>query len=709
VKPGLLGQAKKSVAYVPALLLGSVAFWLVTGGRILNPRNVDWLMVGDPATQWLGWQFFRHSPLLQWPLGANPDYGSDIGSSVVFTDSIPLLAFFFKPFSGILPDTFQYFGLWILLCFLLQSVFAWKLLSLFTQDKWLSLVASVFFTLAPVFLFRLIGHYALFGHWVLLAGLYLYFSERLLMGRWVCLLTAAALIHAYLLALVGTIWAADFLQRCVRREIGAVIGIPYVLGAITAVSIVIWAAGYFMVGGGVHGGIIGHYRMNLLSLVDPDVLWSRVLRDQPQGEGDYEGFNFLGIGVLVLAAIATYEVARSRTLAVDYKRVAPLFFVSVGLLAYALSPRIAIGEYEWLSYGLPAFTEVLTGPFRASGRFFWPVYYLIFAAVFYVVFLKVERRTAITLCVLLLAVQIADSSAAFQYFRQKLSRAPAYTSVMQSPAWNDMARRYERIVFVLPHNIPPGWLPLARFASDKRMAINIGYYARVDFEKVRAARERIGVSIVSNELDPRSLYVFENDGLWDIASNQLRSTDIAGVLDGFRIVAPRLQECADCDKSAIAAIRPDRTVNVDYRMEPISFSSKGTGSRYLMYGWSVPEEWGTWSDGDTGALLLRLPASVKGDLDMMIEAVPFVGEKHPIQEVEVLVNKTFVDTIRYESPVRSVRSVRIPGSLLLAGEGRLLIQFKFMNARSPAEVGLSSDVRKFAFRIVSMQLASAGH
>ncbi len=47
------------------------------------------------------------------------------------------------------------FGLWILICFLLQSLFAWKLLSLFTQERWLLLIGSLFFIFAPVCLFRL--------------------------------------------------------------------------------------------------------------------------------------------------------------------------------------------------------------------------------------------------------------------------------------------------------------------------------------------------------------------------------------------------------------------------------------------------------------------------------------------------------------------------------------------------------------------------
>ena len=93
-----------------AILLGLISFIYMTGGAILNPTYIDWLLTGDPATHWLGWQFFRNAPLLQWPLGANPAYGGGMGSSIVFTDSIPLFAFLFKSINIFLPDKFQYFG-----------------------------------------------------------------------------------------------------------------------------------------------------------------------------------------------------------------------------------------------------------------------------------------------------------------------------------------------------------------------------------------------------------------------------------------------------------------------------------------------------------------------------------------------------------------------------------------------------------------------
>jgi hypothetical protein len=98
-----------------AFLIGGLAFFLVTNGVVPRPGNLDWLMEGDRAMNLLGWMFFRNGPVLQQPFGANWQEGMDISSSIVYTDSISLMAFLFKPFNAWLPERFQYFGIW--LCF----------------------------------------------------------------------------------------------------------------------------------------------------------------------------------------------------------------------------------------------------------------------------------------------------------------------------------------------------------------------------------------------------------------------------------------------------------------------------------------------------------------------------------------------------------------------------------------------------------------
>jgi hypothetical protein len=701
-----------------AILVGLVAFVSITGGKIICPEYVDWLMEGDPAQHWLGWQFFRHSPLFQWPIGSNPNFGLDIGSSVVFSDSVPLLAFFFKLFSPYLPDTFQYTGLWILICFLLQSIFAWKLLSLFTQDKWLPLIGSVFFTLAPACLWRLHGHYALFGHWVLLAGFYFYFSKKFSILRWIGLLVVTALIHAYLLVMVFAIWIADLIQRSRRKEAGTVKLVCYFLGGSASTTIVMWAAGYFMIDtGALNAGGFGVNHMNLLSLINPDANypgadWSKLLRDQKGKFGDYEGFNYLGLGMLGLALVAGYELVRNiktvRSIKMDYDvRVVPVLILSIGLFLYAISNHIAMGAHEIFSYNLPSITEPFTNAFRASGRFFWPVYYLIYLAIFYLIFSRLERSVAITLCAVLLFVQIIDSSDALRFFRNKFTRAPAWSSPMRAPLWSDIARHYRKIIFVLPHNSPTNWMPLAHFAATNRMAINIGCFARVNQAKERNARKQVAASIINDDLSPDSLYIFEDDELWRVASNQIAPSDIAGVLDGFRIVAPKLRDCSTCNMRAIASVSVGSGLDSDYEMERISFTSKGTGQKYAMYGWSVPGECGTWSDGDTAAIFLKLSAPPKRDLNLFIKGHAFVIDKHPEQQIDVLLNKHVLETLKYNSSSHVLRIVRIPKSLALEKEGCLLIEFRFKDAKSPAELGLWGDERSLGLEIVWMQLKLA--
>lgn len=572
---------RKVYESLPALLLGLAAFVLVTGGKIIRPRHADWLMELDPATAWLGWEFFRSSPLLQWPIGANPSYGMEIGSSIVFTDSIPLLAFLFKPLSPFLPDVFQYLGLWILICFLLQSFFAWKLLSLFTRDKWLPLIGSIFFTLAPAALWRLYAHYSLFGHWVLLAALYLYFSNRFSYRRWVGLLTITALIHAYLLAMVIAVWVADLWQRGRQKELVPATAIRLFLFSGMLTAVIMWGAGYFMVGaapGTTAPGIgsFGFYRMNLLSPLDPEWGWSRLLRDQKQGIGDnYEGFNYLGLGILGLGIIAAYELLRKKAL-IYSEKILPLVVLSAVLSIYAISNNIGAGNYEILTYDLPPIVASIAKTFRASGRFFWPVYYLIYLAIFFIIFSMLERWLAITCCTALLIIQIADTSIALRSLHTKLAHPPSWSSPMRSPLWNDIARRYRRIVFVLPHNLPSSWMALSHFAATHRMAINTGYFARVDPEKEQHARLQVASSIMNGQLDADSLYVFEDEGLWKVALNQVSSLDVAGNLDGFRIVAPKLKACEECNQSEIKKLPSEAGNDFDYHMERLSILSKGT-------------------------------------------------------------------------------------------------------------------------------------
>ncbi len=154
-----------------ALLLHITAF----GWQSLDPASTAWLLRDEPAQHYLGWYFFRHEPW-HWPLGRIEGFGLPAGSSVAMTDAIPLLAIPFKLLSPLLPEHFQYFGLWMLACFMLNGYFGLRLMARLSEHASLRFLGALFFVLSPVLLFRAHGHEALMAQWMILAACERYYS-----------------------------------------------------------------------------------------------------------------------------------------------------------------------------------------------------------------------------------------------------------------------------------------------------------------------------------------------------------------------------------------------------------------------------------------------------------------------------------------------------------------------------------------------------
>jgi len=170
---GLNHQPKLEIKDVIPIFLGILCFAIVCGFNATNPLNEEWLFGGGDATQhYLGWLFFRNSPWA-WPPGLNPMYGIGLNNSIVFTDSIPLLAIPFKALSPILPNTFQYLGMWAFLCFILQAWFAWKLVSLFSRDLLICAMCTGLFIFSVPMLSLFPENPGLGSLFLVLAALYL--------------------------------------------------------------------------------------------------------------------------------------------------------------------------------------------------------------------------------------------------------------------------------------------------------------------------------------------------------------------------------------------------------------------------------------------------------------------------------------------------------------------------------------------------------
>lgn len=683
-------------------ILGVFAFFLIVGPRALNPENIAWLEAGDPATHYLGWLFYRNS---EWgfPVGLNSSYGLEIANSILYSDSNPFLAILFKPFHFLLPETFQYFGIWLLLCFVLQALFGWRLVGLVTSSNLLRLLGAGLIVFAPPMIWRLHGHLSLVGHFLIVASLYLAFNSNLLQRKlsWGLLLAVAALVHAYLLAIVLAIWLVDLFSRAIKARISwrssayefSVLGL--------LLGFACWQAGYFSVGSGVSSSGFGFYRMNVLSLFDSSG-WSYLFRDFPEAAGDYEGFNYLGLGSIFLLVLSFPFILNIKKEAACLFREYYFFFILFTLFfLFAITNSIGVGLFE-LKYPLPDFFLQLANTFRASGRIFWPVFYVITFLLIVFVIKSFDARTAGFVLGLALLFQIVDTSSGWLPIRGKnmVESSPKWSSPLVSKFWADAATNYQNVRRIPVGNHSSDWQVFAYYAGKHGLNTDSVYLARVDSVSLAKAQQQASESVRNGSFNRDSLYILDDSSFREAVLAGDSSVDLFARVDGFNVVAPGWKDCADCEFSG-------EEIKVEDLFDPISpgaklgFDSTGEGVSYLLTGWSSPESWGTWSASRSATIFLNIsPSQVHS---VFIDFNALISPSHPIQRVDIIVNgvQSFSGSIRDSS---GALEFKLPEAAKSDSFKGIKVEFRLPDAAMPRDIGLGDDGRTLAFGLRAITL-----
>jgi hypothetical protein len=689
---------RKLVINTAPFIIGGLAFLIIAGPRVLAPTNIGWLGDGDPAAHYLGWLFFRHSGWT-FPIGLNPAYGLEISNAILFSDSNPLLAFVFKLLGPLLSEPFQYFGMWLLACFVLQAWFAWKLVGLVSESKAIQAFSAALFVFAPPLVWRLHGHLNLAAHFLILAALYLVFRPAVKRPQmaWAILMVVTSLVHAYLLAMVALLWIASLAQDAIRRKVLAQQFILE-LGVVIAVTgIACWQAGYFSVGPGTSSGGYGFYRMNLLSLVDPSG-WSYVIKDIPEGGGDYEGFNYLGLGIIFLAICALpVALAGNTDLRAAIRKYPVLLAALAGLAAYAVSNNVGLG---FLQHGFPLPRRILDAAnfFRASGRMFWPVFYVIVFAVIVLVVRAYSRRTAVFLLAFAVVIQVVDTSVAWAPIRTHLMMEPSseLATPLASPFWKNAAVKYKTVRSIPPGTPFPDWFKVADYAAQNALATDAVYLARTSRVALQQAQQKASEQIATGRFDAGTFYVLDENAFRLAARSINPDSDVLVRVDGFNVLAPGWKQCLDCPP----VVDFLRQLKVGER---VLTNQAGAGLSYLQDGWSSPEEWGIWSDGESAQLELPVSGKVKS---ITVQARALVTPAHPKQDVAVKINGALVLTTSLTTAGDTLIEIPVPKDMQEKSRalGLMRVRFEFPNAVQPKHIGLNEDSRHLALGLQAITL-----
>lgn len=493
----MLFSARMSVRIllpIAGLAMGGAFFLAVAGPRMVTPTEVDWAMQLDWRIHFLGWHIFRGEPW-SWPPGALSGYlHAPSGTSIGYTDSIPLVAFPLKVVEAWLPLPMQYLGAWMLVCFALQGFFGVLLARLWTRSALPALGAASLFVLMPTLLNRA-PHPSLCAHWTLLWALWLYFrwspDQRLPIGHIVLLTAIVSLIHPYLAVMVMAILAAilcrslvDRGDRPARRAI--VTAMATGAGSLGVLLAGWWASGMFVVSGssmarpGLH-----FFSMNLLAPITPQG-WSALLPEIPIGAGGqtFEGFQYLGAGTIALVAVGLVTAAWTRPFGI---RILGPIGVVCGLLAvYSLSPRVTVASRvlaDWITPELERFAV-----FGVTGRFFWPAAYLLLTLAIASVARGLSGRPAAIVLLLAAGLQLVDLRPGLAE-RRTLTRSADFNDWPERPQSAVGARalpHYRHLVLVLPPHCGPspvGFELPGYLAGLYGLTMNAGEVARVDADR----------------------------------------------------------------------------------------------------------------------------------------------------------------------------------------------------------------------------------
>ena len=395
----LIGLLVAAVIFSVPTLLGTGPFWTA-------PDYPDMQQHLSAAEYYLHdrWYF----PIFLTKLIMPPD-----GVSVVFLDINPLLAIFAKLLFKATGIYVNHFGPWIALCYALQAAaFLFLCRSFGLRGLVPGIVCAVIAVSVPEFLYRYF-HLTLLGQFLITVQLGLYIravrqGQCATVSRWALGLTLLTiLIHFYFFAMVAGIYAAILAHyatssRQAWKSVALQVAILFV-----GTGILLFSTGYLHGLGGSSG--FGFFSMNLLSpFVPQDSGVLPFMHDMIDGTGgQYEGFNYLGVGILGLAVLSAVLNRRELwPLAVRYRYLLILLLAFTG---FALSFNPMVGDISLLhpfahatqapavvggvpaSSAAPSAAQVGIGQkihelifyplqqFRASGRFFWPVGYCLAA------------------------------------------------------------------------------------------------------------------------------------------------------------------------------------------------------------------------------------------------------------------------------------------------------------------------------------------
>ncbi|WP_252221719.1 MULTISPECIES: DUF6311 domain-containing protein [unclassified Clostridium] len=542
----------KRIIFILGCLLGAITFISIYGVRVLNVTYDSWLMEGGDLTQhYIGWKFFRTS---QWtfPFGLIDGLVYPYKVSILYMDAIPIFALIFKILSPFLPTTFQYFGIWGIFSFMLQGGIATLIVRKFTKSNLICIGSSMFFLLSPIMIFRMFGHEALGSHWLILLSIYLFINKNNIksfkknIALWSMLSILTVNIHIYFMPIVMIILicylVVDYFEykNIVR---GLSIFIAYILSALFA----LFMLGAFVGSADFQSPGLGLYSANINSLFNSQGCSKYLIGLPTATTGQYEGLAYLGLGAILALIVALY-IDMGNLFKIEKQEIllhiknnlkqCILFVAMIVFFILALSPQVSLNQNILFTIPYPKIIIKLLNIFKSTGRFMWPICYLLIIYIIKKIVTTSTKRQAVLFLAICIIIQMSDLSNMIANSNKIFSNKVEYVSKLKSPIWKELYKEnYKHIVF-LKNTVEDDKLlwDLNNYAVDNGMTLNDGYIARKDTNSVETTKNKYVQELREGKSEEDTIYILgSNDNIVNSSKNYpLNYYNIDGMIIGLK-------------------------------------------------------------------------------------------------------------------------------------------------------------------------------
>lgn len=695
------------------IFLGLVTTIYIFGFDYVSFTNSDWLRSHDMTTELLAWKYYKND-IWRFPIGSNPNYGMDLASGIVFSGSVPLLAVIFKLFGNFLPNNFHYFSLWFFISFFLQSYIAFLIIYHLTKNLTFSIIASLFFLLSPVLFNRMVFNLSLSAHWLILIGFYIEIKNELSKKTfyWTVLISLSALIHFYFtIILFGMFLLFVLNEHLIKLNIKKLIvqiSLPLIF-----LFIIMYIFGYFEVPfTDALGYGYGQYKLNLTSIINPisetpngTINWSSFLPEIPQTTvGEAEGFSYLGIGGIFLLIIVIFHIFFNFT-EFKNKKYISYFLIAIFFSLIALTNKISFANNLLFEIELPKYIYGMLSVVRASGRLFWPVYYLIFLASILIIYNKFSKKNSLYILILLFFLQIIDTFSGFKnYFNS--NAFVKEKKEMDYLFWDKLSQKNQILRTTYLNNETPFLMSLREILLSQNIkSTDMATYGRYNRKKASISRSNLYKSFDEGIIEKNIIFAIDNKNHLRNLKYLFKDKNVGFFLrdNVWIVVSGNKNEMTEFDKKELSKYDP----LVLPEKKRIIFNLQDEQAVHG-FGWTHnfhSTNPGIWTEGNTSNLLFKFDNKTNEDYIIKIKLGSLTSRKNRPINFSVYINNLFINKFSLNNVNElNENSIELKLKKELITDDTHYIKFKINNPVSPLELFQSPDARKLGLLVESIEI-----